>query len=521
MPKLLHDLLAGSAARKPDHPAVVCRNQTLAYAELDIRSGRLARVLSEAGVRPGDRVAILMNKSVDCLTAIYGIMKAGAAYVPLDPTSPPQRQAFVLNDCDVRCVVSEPRKRAQCVAAMAAGARVTRVFGVAAGPDLAGAIGDWAALDRGDSLTVPSGPEDLCYVLYTSGSTGTPKGIMHTHASATAWAETATAAFGLTGDDRLSNYAPLHFDLSTLDLFGSALLGATMVMIPEEYARLPASMAGLLASERVTVFYTVPYALIQLVLHGGLERHDFGALRWVLFGGEPMSVKHLAALMSRWPGARFANVYGPTETNGCTYYVLPGPPDGDAALPIGRLNDGAERLIVDDDLDPVAPGASGELLIRAPTAMRGYWNRPDLNARVFFDPGDGRGNFVRTGDVVRESPDGVLEFLGRRDRLIKSRGNRVELDDVEAVLAACEFVEEAAVFARPDAAGSLVIHAAATLLEGAEAGETELRRHLKAHLPPYAQPVDLEIHASFPRTATGKIDRRRLCAGENEETSSR
>jgi acyl-coenzyme A synthetase/AMP-(fatty) acid ligase len=152
--------------------------------------------------------------------------------------------------------------------------------------------------------------------------------------------------------------------------------------------------------------------------------------------------------------------------------------------------------------------------------MRGYWNRPDLNARVFFDAGDGGGDFVRTGDVVRETADGVLEFLGRRDRLIKSRGNRVELDDVEAVLAACEFVEEAAVFARPDAAGSLVIHAAATLLKGAEAGEADLRRYLKAHLPPYAQPADLEIHASFPRTATGKIDRRRLRDGPDEETSS-
>ncbi len=521
MPMLLHELMTAAAERRPDHPAVVCRDQVLSYGRLEARSGRLARLLADAGVRPGDRVGLLMNKSPDCLTAVYGVMKAGAAYVPLDPTSPPRRHAFVLNDCDVACLITEPRKRAACGAAIAAGARITTVFGASADVDGAKALGEWTGLDDGPSLTVSRDPDDLCYVLYTSGSTGTPKGIMHTHASGVAWARTATRAFGLHGDDRLSNYAPLHFDLSTLDLFGSALLGATMVMIPEEYARLPASMAGLLASERVTIFYTVPYALIQLVLQGGLDRHDFAALRWVLFGGEPMSVKHLAALMRAWPDARFANVYGPTETNGCTYHVLPGPPSGDAPLPIGRLNDGAEAMIVDERLEPVPPGSSGELLIRAPTNMRGYWNRPDLNAGVFFDPGDGRGDFVRTGDIVRESPDGSLEFLGRRDRLIKSRGNRVELDDVEAVLAACEFVEEAAVFARPDDTGSLVIHAAATLLDGTGAGEAELRRHLKAHLPPYAQPVGLEIHASFPRTATGKIDRRRLRDGPNEESTAR
>jgi amino acid adenylation domain-containing protein len=508
--ELLHELLADAAARRPDHPAVICRDRSLSYRELDQRAGALTGRLVHAGVRRGDRVAILMNKSVDCVVAIYGILKAGAAYVPLDPTSPAQRQAFVLSDCGVRFLVAEPRKRSAVVSVIGAGADLAGVFGLELEPGVAASIGSWDDLDSADPVAVSTGAGDLCYVLYTSGSTGTPKGIMHTHASAMAWARVSTSAFGLQPDDRLSNYAPLHFDLSTLDLFGSALLGATMVMIPEEHLKLPASLAGLLAAEKISVFYTVPYALIQLELHGGLERYDWSSLRWVLFGGEPMSVKHLRSLMSRWPGARFANVYGPTETNGCTYHVLPGLPPADATLPIGRLNDGVERLIIDETGAPVAEGEPGELLIRAATTMQGYWNRPDLNARVFFDPRDSGAKYVRTGDMVRVGSDGNLEFLGRRDRLIKTRGSRVELDDVEAVLASSVSVEEAAVFARPDENGSLLIHAAATLLEGVEAGEADLRRHLKERLPPYAQPVSLTIYSKFPRTATGKIDRRRL-----------
>ncbi len=518
MAALLHDLLAEAVARRPDHPAVVCRDRSLSYGELDQRAGALACTLARAGVQPGDRVAILMNKSVDCVTAIYGILKTGAAYVPLDPTSPARRQAFVLGDCGVRFLIAEPRKRAAALAVVRAGAELSGVFGLDSEPGLPESLGNWDGLESAGRLDVHGRADDLCYVLYTSGSTGTPKGIMHTHASAMAWAKTSTTAFGLQPDDRLSNYAPLHFDLSTLDLFGSALLGATMVMIPEEYLKLPASLAGLLASEKLSVFYTVPYALIQLELNGELQRHDWSSLKWVLFGGEPMSVKHLRGLMGRWPGARFANVYGPTETNGCTYHVLAGPPAPDSALPIGRLNKGAERLIIDENENPVETGEPGELLIRAGTTMRGYWNRPDLNARVFFDAQDGGASFVRTGDIVREGPDGCLEFLGRRDRLIKTRGSRVELDDVEAVLAGSALVEEAAVFARPDENGSLLIHAAATLLDGVAASEADLRRHLKDRLPPYAQPVSLTICSEFPRTATGKIDRRQLRDGVQEET---
>jgi acyl-coenzyme A synthetase/AMP-(fatty) acid ligase len=361
-------------------------------------------------------------------------------------------------------------------------------------------------------------------VLYTSGSTGVPKGIMHTHRSALAWARVAAGTYGLRADDRISNYAPLHFDLSTLDYFAGAYAQCTTIILTEEHLKLPASLSQLLAQERLTVFYTVPFALIQLLMHGALERHDWRHLRWVLFGGEPMPVRHLAHLMQTWRHVRFANVYGPTETNGCTHFVVPDDLHPDSApLPIGHPYANADTLIADESGLPVAPGDLGELYVRAPTTMRGYWARPDLNDSVFYYRRRYEGRpecFVRTGDIVRENGAGELEFHGRRDRLVKTRGYRVELDEVEAVLARHPAVEEAAAFAVPDGNGSVLVHAVVTLVGGAQVDPAALVRHVKAHLPPYARPATLTPLAAFPRTTTGKIDRRALAERAADEVTA-
>lgn len=525
---LLPHLIDAGAAARPDHPAIRCRDEELSYRELAARANGLAHALVEDGVLPGERVGIFMPKCVECAVALYGIMKAGAVYVPLDPTAPRERLEFVIRDCGIRRLVVHPRKRAM-LGKLAASNDLEAVFGIDGPADLAARVIAWSDMPAAAAPPATDITEDdLCYILYTSGSTGVPKGIMHTHRSALAWARVAASTYGLGHEDRISNYAPLHFDLSTLDYFAGALAQATTVLFPEEHLKLPASLAGLIANERLTVFYTVPFALIQLLLHGALEKHDWRHLRWVLFGGEPMGVRHLAALMARWPDARFSNVYGPTETNGCTYHVLPGVPDPDAGpLPIGRMYENAEALVVDAAGQEVATGEAGELLVRAGTTMRGYWGRPDLNEAVFHFRQRYEGLpevFVRTGDIVREDEAGILEFHGRRDRLVKTRGYRVELDEVEAVLAAHPLVEEAAAFAVPDDSGSVLIHAAATLAAAGEqaepADETQIRTllgHLKSRLPGYAVPVRLDVLPEFPRTTTGKIDRRALTA-RTEET---
>ena len=255
----------------------------------------------------------------------------------------------------------------------------------------------------------------------------------------------------------------------------------------------------------------MPYALVQLLLHGVLEDRDLSSLRWVKFGGEPFPPKHLRALQKLMPNARFSNVYGPAEVNQCTIYnVPPLAEDDDEPLPIGTIWPNAEGLIVDADDEPVATGEAGELLVRTPTMMQGYWNRPDLNADAFFyrsAPGGMTDRFYRTGDLVQRRSDGDLDFLGRMDRQVKTRGYRVELDEVEAALLTHDAVAETAVFPVPDASGTLRIEAAVISREGTGLTENDLRRHLASRLPAYAIPTTFALVETFPRTSNGKIDR--------------
>jgi amino acid adenylation domain-containing protein len=515
---LLQQAIDRAAHRAPDAEAIRFAGRHLSYGELADRSDRLAAVLAGAGVRRGDRVAIFMGKGLMSAVALYGIMKAGAAYVPLDPAAPLARIAFILRDCGIRHLITEAAKTNQVRELTAErGVGLALVVGIDGGAGLPMASLSWKDVES--AAAKPPDPllleQDLAYILYTSGSTGVPKGVMHTHRSALSWAEVSAERYGFRAQDRLSNFAPLHFDLSTLDYFSAAVAGATTVVLPEAHLKLPASLSKLLEDEQLTVLYAVPFALIQLLLKGALDKRDLRAVRWVLFGGEPFPTKHLRALMARLPQARFCNVYGPTEVNGVTCYPVPELAEGsDAPVPIGRPYPNVETLIVDSADRPVAAGEAGHLLVRTPTMMLGYWGRPDLNEHAFFRRPVEHSEqvFHRTGDLVRERPDGNLEFLGRTDRQIKARGYRVELDEVEAALLSHELVEAAAVFPVPDAEGGCHIQAAVTLAAGGALTAADLRIHASAHLPPYALPDRIAVLREFPRTSTDKIDRLQLQA---------
>jgi amino acid adenylation domain-containing protein len=512
---LLHQAVAHAAERDPGHEAVRCGAESLSYQGLFERANRLARLLREQGVRRGDRVGIFVNKGIDSTVAIYGILAAGAAYVPLDPFAPAARVGFVIQDCGIRHVVSGEAKREALAQIVAAGSPLECVVGVPEGALPVRCV-PWVAVAAlsGEALDLDSVEQDLAYILYTSGSTGTPKGIMHTHRSGLSFAEWAAETYGLAASDRLSNHAPLHFDLSTFDYFAGAIAGATTVVIPEAVTKLPATLSKLMADERLSVWYSVPFALIQLLQRGNLAARDLSALRWVLFAGEPFPTKHLRAVMAQIAHARFSNLYGPTETNVCTYYHVPAlDPDNDEPVPIGEPCTNVEALVVGGDDQPVAAGEVGELLIRGGVVMRGYWGQPEKTARGFFKRPALEyleDVFYRTGDLVQRLPDGNLKYLGRKDRQIKTRGYRVELDEIEVALLAHEAVEEAAVYAVPDGLGSNLIEAAVVPKPETQVESVQLVEHLAKRLPSYAIPSKLMVTRDFPRTSTGKIDRRAL-----------
>ncbi|MCL4262314.1 MAG: amino acid adenylation domain-containing protein [Anaerolineae bacterium] len=512
------------AERHPDKAAVRRSGKGLTYAELETKSNQLAHLLRELGVKKGDRVGFYLNKSLETIIGVYGIMKAGAAYVPLDPFAPAPRLTFVMRNCGIRHLITSEMKLDGVAEMLALDAGLECLIGVSPLPDTAVRTLTWDEVFTMPTTlpTVGIIEQDLAYILYTSGSTGDPKGIMHTHRSALSFAEWAAETYGLQEQDVLSNHAPMHFDLSTFDFFAGALVGATTVIIPEALTKFPANLTRLIESERISVWYSVPYALIQMLTHGNLDKHDLSSLRWLLFAGEVFPTKHLRVLMTKLPEVRFSNLYGPTETNVCTFYHVTAqsgfgfavPPDTDEPIPIGAVCANDEGLIVDADNQPVAPGEVGELLIRGGTVMRGYWGRPDLNDKGFYRrPVFGEAYedvYYRTGDLVQELPDGNLKYLGRKDRQIKTRGYRVELDEIEVALLSYVGVEEAAVYPMPDGEGSNLIEAAVTAKEGVVLEVAALIEHISAKLPPYAIPEKIWTLDSFPRTSTGKINRREL-----------
>lgn len=511
---LLSHAVEHSAERDPDHEAFRFLDQSLTYAELDDKSNQLARHLQDTGVGRGDRVGVFLNKCIEAPIAVYGILKAGAAYVPLDPAAPVPRLQSVLQDCRIQHVVTQGAKSDIVQQLVSEGTKL-HVSGLER-CEGATTCNDWESIYCLSSTKPETNTteQDLAYVMYTSGSTGTPKGIMHTHASGLSYARLSSGIYGVVSNDVLSNHSPLHFDMSTFDFFTGPLCGATTVIVSEAHARLPASLSQLMQDEQMTIWYSVPFALIQLLLHGVIEKRNLQSLRWILFGGEPFPPKYLAALMKQWPNAQFSNVYGPAEVNQCTFFHLPrgGEPTADA-IPIGKVWPNSEGLIVDESDRVVPCGETGELLIRSPTMMRGYWERPDLNKRAFYYrpvTSDVYDTFYRTGDLVRIQSDGEMQFLGRRDRQIKVRGHRVELDEVESALASHPGVKEAAAFDVPGMENTRRIEAAVVIASDPEPSTKELRDHVSTRLPVYAIPDLIRIMDRFPRTATDKIDRRKL-----------
>jgi L-proline---[L-prolyl-carrier protein] ligase len=523
---LVNHLLERSAAARPAATALIDGERTTSYGDLDAAANRVANVLLGLGVRRGDRVGLYLNKSTEAVVGIYGILKAGAAYVPLDPQAPPARLGYIARDAGISVLVSGPEQSGSWAAVIEAGAELSAIVqpdGSGTGPGgidaprgvrlLGGAEVAAATADPVRAGTVDC---DLAYILYTSGSTGTPKGVMLTHRNCLAFVEWAAEEFAVGPGDCLSSHAPLHFDLSTFDLYAAALAGARLVLVPPAASIFPARIAQLIDSMGITVWYSVPSILTMLVTRGGLEPGALPGLRAVLFAGEVFPTPHLAKLRELLPHARLANLYGPTETNVCTWWeVSELPEDGGEAIPIGRAIANVDTFAVTDAGTRAEVGEVGELYVRGPTVMQGYLGDEERTAlRLVEDPFSGilHQLVYRTGDLVRELPGGDYQFLGRRDSQIKSRGYRIELGDIESALGAHPAVLECAVVAVPDDLVSNRLEAFVSARVGTEVSKAELVSFCAERIPQYMIPERFEFPEALPRTSTGKIDRSRLAA---------
>ena len=505
----LDELLARSAARWPDRPALATADgaERLTYRELDRRAESVSAALARHGVGAGDRVGVYAPKSTASVTAILGILKSGAAYVPVDATAPPARAAYVVEDCGLAAIVGA--------------ADLLPDLRQAAQPDLP-ALQAWGDAPGDRAIEIVRGPggeragdtrNPLAYILYTSGSTGKPKGVVHTHASALSFVHWCADTFDLSETDCFSSHAPFHFDLSIFDLYVSLLHGGEIVLFGEEVSKQPTAMAAAIAERGITVWYSTPSVLRLLVEFGQLDEYDWSGLRLVLFAGEVFPVKHLRALLEKWPAPRYYNLYGPTETNVCNYFEIPSeiPADREDPFPIGKVCENDVGMVVDEYDRAVPTGEEGELLIAGGTVMRGYWNLPERTEKAFHMDADGT-PWYRTGDLVRESADGIMLFVGRRDRMVKRRGYRVELGEIEAALYRHPDIVEAAAVATPHEDG-VRIDAHVTRSDGGKGSIIEMKTFCSKELPLYMIPDRFLFHASLPKTSTDKIDYQSLVRG--------
>jgi amino acid adenylation domain-containing protein len=510
MNALLPHSISLSAEKYPDRIAFKYLGESLTYSQLLIKINQLANTLVANGLQKGDRVAVYLNRNLETAIAIYGIMQAGGVYVPVDPKSPIDRCAFLINDCNIKILISEEKLKRNLPTIIKSAPFLDLVIGIEGDYNVKNI--SWKKVEEQDTeLSLPYTilGDDLAYIIYTSGSTGAPKGIMHTHNSGLAYARLSAELYNVSEQDIVANHAALHFDISTFGYLTAPLVGACTVIVSDGHTIFPASLAKLIHEEKISIWYSVPLVLIQMLEQGALDTYSMDHLRWVLYGGEVFPIVHLKKLMKLWSKTRFCNVYGPAEVNQCTYFHIDNIDLYDETIPLGYIWDKTEYLIIDQDEHIVE---EGELLIRSITQMKGYWKNISLTEKSLFkvDKDGVIKYYYRTGDIVRKDKNGILHFLSRKDFQVKIRGHRVELTSVEACLLEYPEIIEAAVYPIQFSVSAKRVEAAIKTKDSTSIDFTDLAAYLKQKLPYYAIPEKIIELDEFPRTSTGKIRKSEL-----------
>ena len=507
---LVQHFLEKSAELYPDKVALIVKEQRLTWRQVDEAANRLAHALRARGVRRGDRVAISLSNTAEAAIAIFGVMKADAAFVFINATTKPDKLADLLNDCAASALVTA----ASCAAlagelmARAPSVRCAVLCGPGAdGVEADGRFLNWETIqaecpaDRPPTRNIAL---DLVCLIYTSGSTGLPKGVMTAHSNMIAAATSITTYVQNRPDDIIINCLPFSFDYGLYQWIMTAQMGATLVL--ENSFAFPHVVLKKMEKERVTGFPGVP-TIFALLLRTDLSPYDLSALRYITNTAAALPVRHIEELRDRFRGVRLYSMYGLTETKRTLYL----PPDQLDIRPgsVGIAIPGTEVWLEDDAGRRLGPGEIGELVVRGPHVMRGYWNNPEASAQR-FRPGPLLGEQVcYTGDLFTMDDEGYLYFVSRKDDMIKSRGEKVSPKELEEVLYKLDGVAEAAVVGAPDPIlGQAIV--AFLVVSGARYAERDIKRHCAQYLEDYLIPQHVIFRAELPKTPSGKIDRLQL-----------
>lgn len=489
----LRDLVLYSAQKAPEALAIKGPDGSISYSQLDGLANRFAWTLYKLGVQRGDRVGIWLEKSTSVVAAMQGVLRLNAVYVPLDPLSPAARTRTIVRDCGMRALITT-RKRADAVL-------VEDLQHIACLCLDGSEVGlNWSGLLSFPDQPIPgTAPErdEIAYILYTSGSTGKPKGVCISNRNALAFIEWAAGILKASPTDHFANHAPFHFDLSVLDLYVAFYASATVFLIPDGMSYIPSQLVDFVSKEEITVWYSVPSVLMLMEKQGGFLAQQLSSLRAILYAGEPFPIKHLRKLYQSLPDRRFLNLYGPTETNVCTFYEISHILDNQVkSVPIGKACSGDDVWAQKEDGAIARPGEEGELMVAGPTVMLGYWGQPEHGNRPY-----------PTGDLVYLRDDGNYEYLGRLDHMVKIRGHRIEPGDIEATLEEHQAIHEAAVMVAGTGLQARLIACVVLNTSREELALLEIKRHCAEHLPRYMIIDEICVVSALPRTRNGKIDR--------------
>ncbi|AMS41639.1 AMP-binding protein [Aminobacter sp. NyZ550] len=508
----LEQFLRDSARLRGDKTALIARDMRLTYAELDSMSDRLAARLGDLGVGRGDRVLVFMDNCWEAAVSVFAIAKAGAVFSPINPSTKADKLDFIIGNCRARAVLTQARLLPVVTEANDGGELIV-VSTAAGGKAPEGAVSFEECLQGSAAMPLHGGIDvDLAMLIYTSGSTGRPKGVMMTHRNIEAAAGSITTYLENTPDDIILNVLPLAFDYGLYQLIMSIKMGATLVL--EKSFSFPQAIFDVIRAENVTGFPLVPTMAALILQMRDIKPGFLPSLRYVTNTAAALPPAHIARLRELFPGARLYSMYGLTECKRCTYL----PPAELDRRPgsVGIAIPNTEAFVVDDLGQPVPPDTPGELVIRGPHVMQGYWENSEATNRMLrpgFNPWE---KLLYTGDLFRRDAEGFLYFVGRKDDIIKTRGEKVAPKEVEAVLHACPGVAEAVVIGIPDpilghAIGALIV------LSDPNLTQREILRHCQANLEDFMVPKIIEFRSELPRTDTGKVSRR-LAAESMEPT---